>query len=171
MHSFCLEIVRWGLGRAVSFLSDICYPLDMIHPAEHWIRQFGQAGPSVWSLHERGTAADLRRHGDVAGDRHRPRRRRLAAAVVHGLQDRRPGRRSGHLPRPRLHRHLPRRRLPGLLRLVQVQRRTPTSLYTTPVAILVQATNDRFCYAAGWVSWWISCRTRRSLGSWQERRS
>lgn len=71
--------------------------------------------------HERGAASDLRRDGDVEGDRHRARRRRVAAAVDHGAEGRRPGRRPGDLPDAGLHRHLPRGRLPGLLRPLQVR--------------------------------------------------
>ena len=70
--------------------------------------------------HERCAASDLRCHGDVEGDRHRPRRRGLAAAVVDDPEHRRPGRRPGDLPVARLHSDFPRRGLPGVLRPVQV---------------------------------------------------
>jgi hypothetical protein len=85
--------------------------------------------------HERRATSDLRCHGDVAGDRNRPRRRGLAAAVVDDPERGRPGRRPGGLPVDRLHRHLPRRRLPGLVRAVQV-RSTPVHVQICSVSVL-----------------------------------
>jgi len=70
--------------------------------------------------HKCRATADLRCHGDIEGDRHRPSRRRLAAAVVDDPEGRRPGRRPGNLQVARLHGDFPRRRLPGLLRPLQV---------------------------------------------------
>lgn len=71
--------------------------------------------------HECCATADLRCHGDIKGDRHRPSRRRLAAALVNGPEGRRPGHGPGDLQVARLHGDFPRRGLPGLLRPLQVQ--------------------------------------------------
>lgn len=71
--------------------------------------------------HKCRATADLRCHGDIEGDRHRPSRRRLAAAVVDDPEGSRPGRRPGDLQVARLHGDFPRRGLPGLLRPIQVR--------------------------------------------------